>query len=380
LCSLADRCEPMLDHVLGRARMTCKWRGAPFACVGLRYRRAEYKRSLLKRAERTLLRQTEMSPPAGHADEVGRYEASELRELVRHIIPVRAYMVEKLRAEFAARPFAGEIRLSRVRGSEDLVPSSEGAGTILEASNSLIKVRVEEVEDARTLLKHVASSTLSARVADERMSPARRLEMAWAIANEATASTDIAERTKAVRTFLSTVWTPNMLKEVIGASKPRKTTAPSVFAEILKNEAEGHPKAGIFQELLKFDELVCSEKVRPSGKNFDSNNVVSVKFIRAVYGAPTRERADEMISKWISVFTDKSTKRMPSVEKYWGLRGTNSKDGGESEETDDEEEEQGNESALTEFENFVEEQINMYGKRVVVSIFKRVAKKYCARE
>ena len=232
-----------------------------------------------------------MSPPAGHPDEVCRCEASELRELVRHVIPVRAYMVEKLRAEFAARPFAGEIRLSRVRGSEDLVPSSEGAGAIIEASTSWLKVRVEEVEDARTLLKHVASSTLSARVADERMSPARRLEMAWAIANEATASTDIAERTKAVRTFLSTVWTPNMLKEVIGASKPRKTTAPSVFAEILKNEAEGHPKAGIFQELLKFDELVCSENVRPSGKNFDSNNVVSVKFIRAVYGAPTRERA-----------------------------------------------------------------------------------------
>lgn len=220
------------------------------------------------------------------------------------------------------------------------------------------------------------------------MSPARRLEMAWAIANEATASTDIAERTKAVRTLLSTVWTPNMLKEVIGASKPRKSTAPSVFAEILKNEAEGHPKAGIFQELLKFDELVCSEKVRPSGKNFDSNNVVSVKFIRAVYGAPTRERANEMISKWISVFKDKSTKRMPSVEKYWGLGGTDSKDGEddeegneeESEETNDEEEEQGNESALTEFENFVEERINKYGKRVVVSIFKRVAKKYCARE
>ena len=112
-----------------------------------------------------------MSPPAGHPDEVCRCEASELRELVRHIIPVRAYMVEKLRAEFAARPFAGEIRLSRVRGSEDLVPSSEGAGAIIEASTSWLKVRVEEVEDARTLLKHVASSTLSARVADERMSP-----------------------------------------------------------------------------------------------------------------------------------------------------------------------------------------------------------------
>ena len=52
----------------------------------------------------------------------------------------------------------------------------------------------------------------------------------------------------------------------------------------------------------------------------------------------------------------------------------------EREETDDEEEEeQRDDSALIEFENFMEERINMYGKRTVVSIFKQVAKKYRTR-
>lgn len=291
-------------------------------------------------------------------------ELDDLRALVRHVIPVPAYMVEKVRREFAARPFSDVIVLARVRGTTEAVPCSDGAGAILEAATSVF-ARIEDVEDGRALAARVADSARSHPV--EIRSPVRLLQMAIAIAGMSATT----NRAKAAREALSGIWSRNRLKEVIGPSTPRAGSRPSPFARVTD---EGH-LAGVFARLVEFDELVCAGEIRPCEQNFAPSLVVSFAFISSVYESADLAEATAAIDARMASYRDLSLKMMPPVTQRAPRAQAAADAESSDEEEDDAEPVQVPEEARARFETFLAGVIEKHGKRAATLLVREAAKR-----
>jgi hypothetical protein len=198
---------------------------------------------------------------------------------------------------------------------------------------------------------------------------------------------DAAGRTKAVRGALAGKWAPNRVKEVIGAVKARRKSKPSPFASVSN---EGALK-GVFAKLVEFDELVCSQVVRPCAKNFTPNIVVSFAFISFVYTAETMGGAQRIIDARVAAYKDRTKNQMPGMKRR--CENTEEEEEGQEEEEEDaeeeEEEEEGEEGeeeeeeeeeeqharARADFDAFLEDLRDKHGGDFVAQVVKEAAKK-----
>lgn len=309
------------------------------------------------------------------------YEGDELealRKLVTHVIPVPAYMLEKLRNEFTENPFRGEIVLARIRGTQALIPCGEAAGAILEVAPSVL-VRLEEVEDHGALTARVAASTRPPPPA-QLWSPVRSLQLVLAVTGMSVgADAALRKRVKAAHAALSGIWSDNRLLTVVGPPGRRSTTPPSPFTCVA---AEG-PLEGVFAELVKFDEVVCSGKIRPCVKSFKPSLVVSFKFILSVYTSTGLAEAKAAINARLAAYKDltlKTLNKKKEKEDDESAEGGGESEHDEANESDEESEdkeidEEVPEDARDEFEKFLEAIRERFGKRTATLLVREANKR-----